>query len=83
MVRKVIVRINFLSIKCSMPRGLAVERLARGYRLHLQGEYFLLYRDIPPSPWRPKSARWITNCKLYIVAEAKYIDLLLLCRRRR
>ena len=83
MMRKVIVRVNFLSISaiCRMASLSSAWREAADCTF--QGEYFLLYRDIPPSPWRYISARWITNCLLYVVAEAKYIDLLLLCRRRR
>ncbi len=81
-VRRTQVCINILSIT-------AVCRLASLSKLwccavdgSFKGEYFLLFKEVEPSTWDYIRARWVNAGVLNVVAESKYIDLLLLAKRR-
>ena len=74
---------QYLVDQCGMQNGLLSRTERKAADCCFQGKYFLLYKHIAPSTWHYILARWITDCLLYITGEAKYVSLVLLCRRCR
>ena len=81
-VRCIQLRLNILSITavCRMASLSKMWREATNCTFH--GEYFLLFKEVEPSTWDYISARWVTDCLLYVSTQMKYLDLMLLTKRR-
>ena len=83
MIRRISTRINILSISAVCRMASLSRAWCEAADCTFQGECFLLYKTIAPSPWHYIQARWATDCLLRLSLHSRCIDLLLLCRRRR
>ena len=58
------IRINILSISAVCRMASLSRAWCEAADCTFQGEYFLLYKTIAPSPWHYIHARWATDCLL-------------------
>ena len=82
MIRSIQIRIKIVSVSAVCRMASLAKHWCEAVDSTFHGEYFLLFKEVEPSTWDYIKARWVTDCLLYITAESKYLDLLLLTRRR-
>ena len=82
MIRSTQIRIKIVSISAVCRVASLAKHWCEAVDSTFHGEYFLLFKEVEPSTWDYITARWVTDCLLYVTAESKYLDLLLLTRRR-
>ena len=82
MIRSTQIRIKIVSISAVCRMASLAKHWCEAVDSTFHGEYFLLFKEVEPSTWDYITARWVTDCLLYVTAKSKYLDLLLLTRRR-
>ena len=82
MIRSIQIRIKIVSVSAVCRMASLAKHWCEAVDSTFHGEYFLLFKEVEPSTWEYIKARWVTDCLLYVTAESKYLDLLLLTKRR-